>query len=67
MANLAREHTKLKRRLDEVRNPEFLMNLKRQLRECETEINKQKKLRKDLHNDQVRREHRLNHLANAND
>ena len=28
VANLMREHTRLKRRLEEVRNPDFLINLK---------------------------------------
>ena len=41
VTNLVREHTKLKRRLEEVQNPEFLINLKRRLRETELEIQNQ--------------------------
>lgn len=67
VSNLLREHTKLRRRLEEVRNPEFLIGLKRQLKETEDEIVQQQKLRKLLHNEQVKREHRLNHLAERND
>lgn len=35
VGNLMREHAKLKRRLEEVQNPEFLINLKRQYKETE--------------------------------
>lgn len=41
-----REHAKLKRRLEEVQNPEFLINLKRQYKETELEIERQRKISK---------------------
>jgi hypothetical protein len=46
VGNLLREHTKLKRRLDEVRDPEFLINLKKQLKDTEDDIQRQHKLKK---------------------
>ena len=67
VTNLVREHTKLKRRLEEVQNPEFLINLKRRLRETELEIQNQQKLTRQLHNDQVRREQRLDKIIEKNE
>ena len=61
------ERAKLQKRLDEVRNPDYLIQLKKHLKDTESEIARQKKMRKDLHNDQAKRENRLNHLAEKND
>jgi cysteinyl-tRNA synthetase len=36
--NLLKEHTKLRKRLEEVQNPEFLIDLKKQLKEVEIQI-----------------------------
>ena len=48
---MLKEHSKLKRRLEEVQNPEFLIDLKKALKETDDEIKKNEKLSRDLHND----------------
>ena len=40
VSNLLKEHSKLKRRLEEVQNPEFLIDLKKALKETDDEIKK---------------------------
>jgi len=67
VGNLLKEHAKLRRRLEEVQNPEFLINLKRHLKETEAEIQRQQKITKQLHTDQVRREQRLDRIIEKNE
>lgn len=41
VSNLLKEHTKLRKRLEEVQNPEFLIDLKKALKDVDSEITKQ--------------------------
>ena len=57
--NLKKEHARLSRRLEEVQDPEFLLSLKRQIKEQEKRQKELKRAKKDLTVDQVRREKQL--------
>jgi len=57
--NLRKEHTRLQRRLDEVQDPEFLLNLKRQIKVQEKKQKDLKKARKELTVEQIRREKQI--------
>jgi chromosome segregation ATPase len=47
-STLVKEHNKLKKRLEEVQNPEFVTNLKRQLKNADEEIKSKEKQKKGL-------------------
>jgi len=57
--SLMKEHDKLKKRLKLITQPDFLVNLKRDLRITEEEIKQQEKLKKQLKVDQLKREKKL--------
>ena len=65
--NLIREHQKVKRRLEEVQNPDFLLNLKKNIRTTEKEIKDHEKLLQLLHVEQIRREKRLDKIIEKNE
>ena len=67
IVNLLREHGNLKRRLEEVQNPEFLISLKRQLKETEEEIQRQQKLSKQINVEQIQRDKRLDKISVKNE
>jgi hypothetical protein len=46
--NLMKEHAKLKKRLELVQQPDFLVNLKKDLKTTEEEIKQQEKLKRQL-------------------
>jgi hypothetical protein len=48
---LIKEHQRLKRRLEEVQSPDFLINLKKNIRNAEKEIKDYEKLLQQLHVD----------------
>lgn len=50
-----------------MQDPEFLINLKRQIRDTDEEIQRQTKLTRQLHQDQVRREQRLDKIIVKNE
>lgn len=57
--SLIKEHDKLKKRLKLITQPDFLANLKRDLRVTEEEIKQQEKLKRQLKVDQLKREKKL--------
>jgi len=65
--NLIKEHSRVKRRLDEVQSPDFLLNLKMSIKSSEKEIAEYEKLLKQLHIEQVRREKRLDRIIGKGD
>lgn len=48
IVNLMKEHNKLKRRLEMIQQPDFLLNLKRDLKTTQEEIKQQEKLKRQL-------------------
>ena len=62
-----KEHNKLKRRLEVVSQPDYLVNLKRDLRTTEEEIKQQEKLKRQLKVDQLKRDKKLDHLVGKNE
>ena len=46
IVNLMKEHNKLKRRLEMIQQPDFLLNLKRDLKTTQEEIKQQEKLKR---------------------
>jgi hypothetical protein len=60
--NLMKEHAKLKKRLELVQQPDFLVNLKKDLRTTEEEIKQQEKLKRQLKVDQLKREKKLDNI-----
>jgi len=62
IVNLMKEHNKLKRRLEMIQQPDFLLNLKRDLKTTQEEIKQQEKLKRQLKVDQLRREKKLDTL-----
>ena len=62
IVNLMKEHNKLKKRLELVQQPDFLINLKRDLRTTEEEIKQQEKLKRQLKVDQLKREKKLDNI-----
>lgn len=65
--NLTREQTKLRRRMEVISAPDFLANLKRDLRTTEEEIKQQEKLKRQLKLDQLRRERKLDNILIENE
>lgn len=61
-----KEHDKLKRRLKLIQQPDFLVNLKRDLRVTEEEIKQQERLKRQLKGDQIKREKKLDHILDNN-
>ena len=57
-----KEHAKLKKRLELVQQPDFLVNLKRDLKTTEEEIKQQEKLKRQLKVDQLKREKKLDSI-----
>lgn len=47
--NLIREHQRVKKRLEEVQSPDFLLNLKKSIKNSEKEIKDYEKLLQQLH------------------
>jgi hypothetical protein len=62
-----KEHNKLKRRLEVVSQPDYLVNLKRDLRITEEEIKQQEKLKRQLKVDQLRRDKKLDSMVTRNE
>ena len=62
-----KEHGKLRRRLEIIQQPNFLSNLKRDLRITEEEIQQQEKLKRQLKVDQLKREKKLDHILIDNE
>lgn len=60
--NLIKEHQRVKKRLEEVQSPEFLLNLKRNIRQAEKEVKDYEKMLLQLHHEQVKREKRMDRL-----
>ena len=46
--NLTKEHSKLKKRLEMIQQPNFLVNLKRDIKTTQDEIKQQEKLKRQL-------------------
>ena len=67
IANLVREHQRVKKRLQEVQSPEFLMNLKQNIRNAEKEMKEYEKMLQQLRVEQVRREKRLDKIIERNE
>jgi len=65
--NLVREHQRLRRRLEEVQSPDFLINLKKKLKETDQEIKEHERLKNSLHVEQIRREKRLDKIIEKNE
>lgn len=65
--SLMKEHEKLKRRLKLIMQPDFLVNLKRDLRVTEEEIKQQEKLKRQLKVDQLKREKKLESILDHNE
>ena len=65
--NLVREHQRLKRRLEEVQSPDFLLNLKKSVRDTEKEIKELERQLQQLHVEQIRREKRLDRIIEKNE
>jgi len=57
----------LRRRLEIIQQPNFLSNLKRDLRITEEEIQQQEKLKRQLKVDQLKREKKLDHILIDNE
>lgn len=53
---------RVKKRLEEVQSPDFLINLKKNIRAAEKEIKDYEKLLLSLHNEQVKRERRMDKM-----
>lgn len=64
--SLMKEHEKLKKRLKLITQPDFLVNLKRDLRVTEEEIKQQEKLKRQLKVDQLKREKKLESIMDSN-
>ena len=60
--NLIKEHQRVKKRLEEVQSPEFLLNLKRNIRQAEKEVKDYEKMLMQMHHEQVKREKRMDRL-----
>ena len=60
--NLIQEHLRVKKRLEEVQSPDFLLNLKMSIKGSEKEIQEYEKLLKQLHIEQVKREKRMDKI-----
>lgn len=52
----------MKKRLEEVQSPDFLINLKKNIRAAEKEVKDYEKLLLSLHNEQVKRERRMDKM-----
>jgi hypothetical protein len=59
---LIKEHQRVKKRLEEVQSPEFLLNLKRNIRQAEKDVKDYEKMLMQLHHEQVKREKRMDRL-----
>lgn len=53
---------RVKKRLEEVQSPDFLINLKKNIRAAEKEVKDYEKLLLSLHNEQVKRERRMDKM-----
>jgi len=65
--NLVREHQRLRRRLEEVQSPDFLLNMKKSIRAAEKDIKDYERQLQQLHVDQIRREKRLDKIIEKNE
>jgi hypothetical protein len=65
--SLMKEHEKLKRRLKKITQPDYLVNLKRDLRATEEEIKQQEKLKRQLRADQLKREKKLESIMDSSE
>ena len=62
-----KEHNKLKKRLELIQQPDFLINLKKDLKTTEEEIKQQEKLKRQLKVDQLRREKKLDQIIDQSE
>ena len=65
--NLVKEHARVKKRLEEVQAPDFLLNLKKNLKNVDQEIKDLQMMKKNLHVEQNRREKRLDRIIEQNE
>lgn len=63
--NMIKEHQRVKKRLEEVQSPDFLLNLKMNIKNAEKEIKEYEKLLQTLHVEQVRREKRMDRILGS--
>ena len=60
--NMVKEHQRVKKRLEEVQSPDFLLNLKMSIKSSEKQMKDYEKLLQTLHVEQVRREKRMDKI-----
>jgi len=65
--NLLQEKQRLLKRRQELSEPNYLLNLKRDLKTTEQEIKQQLKLKKQLAEEHLKRDRRLDHLIAADE
>lgn len=64
MMNLMNEHQRLQKRLDEVSNPNYLIDLRNSIKEAEDKIKELKRDKKNLEVEQFRREKKMDKIIN---
>lgn len=65
MMNLMTEHQRLQKRLEEIANPSYMIDLRTNIKDAESQIKKLKREKKDLEVEQFRKEKKMDKIIDT--